>query len=230
MTEGPAIDLDGEQLSVVVRTATIDAHQAAERAPFVQDLLGGRLPVSEYVRLAVQHHAIYTVLEEAVAANSDAALGGLLVPELTRLAALEADLTFLAGPDWVDGAEILTATSAYCDHLREACYGSSVGLVAHHYVRYLGDLSGGQIIGRVLQRVYGFTDERGTAFYRFAAIGSPKAFKDRYRSELDGLGWAGATRARMIDEVTAAYRLNADMFYELAPLPVLASQPHGLRG
>lgn len=221
-----AIDLDDGPLSVVVRTATLDAHQAAERAPFVQDLLGGRLLVGEYVRLAVQHHAIYAVLEEAVAANADTSIAGLLAPELARLATLEADLAFLAGPDWAEDAEILSSTSAYCAHLREVCFGSSVGLVAHHYVRYLGDLSGGQIIGRVLQRVYQFADERGTEFYRFPAVGSPKAFKDRYRALLDGLGWTGATRSLMIDEVTAAYRLNADMFYELAPLPVLASQPH----
>lgn len=203
-------------LSAQIRTASWDAHQAAEHSPFIQQLLGGRLPIDEYARLAAQHHAIYSALELAVAANEDPAVAPFLDPALIRVPAIEADLAHLAGADWRKRVGPLEpATEAYVEHLRRVCFTSPAGLLAHHYVRYLGDLSGGQVIGRVLKRIYGLPDERGTAFYRFTEIDSPKAFKDRYRQLLDTLPWDEATRGRLIDEVNVAFRLNAAMFDEL---------------
>lgn len=199
-------------LAARIRRASAAAHREAEGAPFVQDLLAGRLPVEGYVHLAAQHEAIYRVLEAAVAANADPAVAPFLAPELARLPALEADLAFLAGPGWRDRVPVLAATEAYCDHLHRVTGTWPGGLLAHHYVRYLGDLSGGQVIGRVLARVYRFEDERGTAFYRFPAIPSPKAHKVRYRQLLDALPWAEPDRQRLIDEVGVAYRLNAAVF------------------
>lgn len=217
-------DATGRGFAARIRTETRTAHQEAERAPFVQDLLGGRLPVDDYVRLVVQHHALYSVLEALVAGSADPVVARFAAPELERLPAIVADLEFLAGPDWGARFPVLAATEAYGAHLREVAAAWPGGLVAHHYVRYLGDLSGGQLIGRVLQRVYRFEDQRGTAFYRFPGIASPKAFKARYRAQLDALGWVEPDRRRFVDEVNEAYRLNTDVFYELAPLPVYASR------
>lgn len=202
-------------LSAQIRAASWDAHQAAEHSPFIQQLLGGRLPVAEYARLAAQHHPIYSVLELAVAGNDDPAIAAFLDPALNRVPAIEADLAYLVGADWADRITPLRSTADYVDHLRRVCFTSPVALLAHHYVRYLGDLSGGQLIGRVLKRIYELPDERGTAFYRFAEIDSPKAFKDRYRALLDALPWADDARAHLIDEVNAAFRLNAAIFDEL---------------
>lgn len=214
-----ADDQDDDRLSVRVRAETWEAHQEAERAPFVQDLLGGRLPVADYARLAAQHHAIYQVLEATVAATTEPVLAPFLAPELARVPSIVADLEHLAGPDWDARLPPLAATEAYCTHLRTLGHQWPGGLLAHHYVRYLGDLSGGQVVGRVLQRIYRFDDHRGTEFYRFPDIASPKAFKARYRSLLDALPWDETDRRRLIDEVSLAYRLNTDVFYDLSPLP-----------
>jgi heme oxygenase len=221
--------LDGaadDTFSVLIRTRTWEEHEAAERAPFVQDLLGGRLPLRDYARLVTQHRAIYAMLEAAVAANGDDRIRPFLAPELARSQALEADQTFLADLVGEPPPALLEATRAYCDRLREVCFDWSGGLLAHHYVRYLGDLSGGQVIGRILRRVYGFADDRGTEFYRFDGIASPKGFKERYRDLLDALPVDPGERDRIIAEASVAFALNAELFYELAPLPILASQAH----
>jgi heme oxygenase len=89
------------------------------------------------------------------------------------------------------------------------------GFVAHHYTRYLGDLSGGQAIRRIMQRHFGF-ETNGVGFYLFDQIASPKAFKDTYREQLDAVDWDAAERERVIDEVLAAYRLNTELFDDLA--------------
>lgn len=199
-----------------LRAATEDAHQEAENAPFVRDLLDGRLPVADYARLAAQLHAVYSVLEDAVAANTDPVLKPFLASELTRLPALAADLDHLAGSDWATRLPVLPATEAYRNRLHAVCFDQPARLLAHHYVRYLGDLSGGQLVGRVLRRVFEFEDNRGTEFYLFPDIASPKAFKDRYRTLLDDLPWPEQERRKLIDEANLAFRLNMAVFGDLA--------------
>ena len=86
--------------------------------------------------------------------------------------------------------------------------------IAHHYIRYLGDLSGGQIIKSMLRRAYGYTDE-GVRFYTFADIPKLKPFKDSYRAALDALDLAPAAEALFIAEVNDAYAFNRAVFDEL---------------
>ena len=87
-------------------------------------------------------------------------------------------------------------------------------LVAHHYTRYLGDLSGGQAIGRILDRTFGL-DGKGVSFYDFPEIEKPKIYKDGYRARLDALGLSPEDQDRVVAEVKVAFRLNQAMFVEL---------------
>ena len=86
--------------------------------------------------------------------------------------------------------------------------------IAHHYTRYLGDLSGGQFIGRVMARRFGF-ETNGIGFYVFDEIADPGAFKDVYREQLDAVPWDDAEKACVIDEVLVAYDFNTELFEEL---------------
>jgi heme oxygenase len=88
-------------------------------------------------------------------------------------------------------------------------------LVGHHYTRYLGDLSGGQILSTIASRAMNLTDGQGLNFYRFEAIDDEKAFKDIYRSALDALAVDQAMADRIVEEANEAFRLNMLMFQEL---------------
>ncbi|WP_395110079.1 biliverdin-producing heme oxygenase, partial [Actinomadura sp. SCN-SB] len=102
----------------------------------------------------------------------------------------------------------------YCARLREVCFDWPGGFVAHHYTRYLGDLSGGQYIGVQVRKNLGLAaGDDGVRFYRFP--GEPKSYKDRYRALLDDAPWDRAERARIIAEVKRAYRLNAAVTADL---------------
>jgi hypothetical protein len=70
--------------------------------------------------------------------------------------------------------------------------------VAHHYTRYLGDLSGGQAIGRIIGREFGLDGGVGTAFYSFSEVPKPKLYKDAYRARLDALPLDDVQRARVL--------------------------------
>src|SRR5690606_28115962 len=97
-----------------------------------------------------------------------------------------------------------------------AAEGWVAGVVAHHYTRYLGDLSGGQIISRRVSKQHGL-EKAGVSFYDFTALGSLEDFKNEYRGALDALGatLSAEEQQRMLDEVRAAYGFNTAVFVDL---------------
>jgi heme oxygenase len=203
--------------SEALKEATWSAHSTAEHSSYMEALLGGRLTVEGYAELLVQSHAVYEVLEQAGVEMADDPLAGRFVsPNLTRVPSLEADLNFLVGPDWRAGVTLTPATERYVERLREVCFSWPGGFVAHHYTRYMGDLSGGQIIGKLVQRTYGFADGRGVEFYAFPGIEKPKVFKDRYRTNLNSCDWDAEEQRRVIDEVLVAYELNTALLNDLS--------------
>ena len=89
-------------------------HGVAESERFVTALLDGVLPLEGYVALAVQHYFIYAALETAAEAMREDPMAAPFVDDaLHRLATLEADLTFLVGPDWAEKISPIPATAAY---------------------------------------------------------------------------------------------------------------------
>jgi heme oxygenase len=105
--------------------------------------------------------------------------------------------------------------------LREAATDGPV-FVAHHYTRYLGDLAGGQVVGKVLERAYGVTGP-GALFYDFSPLGSPSAFRVRYRALLDGAAWDDIEQRRVMDEAVRAFELNIAVLDGLAEATGLAA-------
>jgi len=201
-------------LSLRLREGTRPEHEQAEASGFVEQLLAGSLDVAAYADLAAQQLAVYRALEaESATVRADARGAGLVFDELTRTPSIERDLAFLVGPGWADDITIRPATIAYVAHL-QGVGGDLPRYAAHAYTRYLGDLSGGQIIKRMLERHYGLGPD-GLAFYTFDEIPKSKPFKDLYRERLDGLGLDEAEVARAVDEARLAFRLNAAMFADL---------------
>jgi heme oxygenase len=203
-------------LSLALREGTRGEHEAAESSGFVGRLLDGSLDRAAYADLAAQQLAVYTALESAGSRLVDD--GGLVFAELERVPAIEADLAYLYGDDWRAQVRVLPATQEYVRRLEETD-GSLPLYAAHAYTRYLGDLSGGQIIKRMLQRHYGFAAE-GIAFYDFPEIHKLKPFKDVYRERLDALVLDDEARVVVVEEACYAFRLNAAVFADLGAVHV----------
>ena len=107
------------------------------------------------------------------------------------------------------------AGKAYVARIREIAQSQPELLVAHCYTRYLGDLSGGQILKKISQRAMNLTEGEGTAFYEFADIADEKAFKDKYRQAMNELPIDMATAEQIVDEANAAFGMNMELFQEL---------------
>lgn len=205
---------DRPTLSSRLREGTREEHESAESSGFISRLMSGGLSVDAYVALASQQFFVYSALE-AIAADVRTLPQGssLLFDELTRTPSIARDLEHLVGPDWRAIIMPLPATVRYVDALNASAT-SLPRYAAHAYTRYLGDLSGGQIIKRMLERHYGLGPE-GITFYSFEEIPKSKPFKDVYRERLDGLELDEEQLAEAVAEAKGAFRLNQDLFADL---------------
>jgi heme oxygenase len=200
-------------LSVAMRRGSQAEHQEAEDTAFMAELLAGRVDERGYAAYLLRLRVVYATIEDIVAAHhDDPAVAAVADPALERLAAIDADLDHWSG----DGDRTVEspAADAYRQRLVDAAAEWPTLLVAHHYTRYLGDLSGGQAIGRILDRTFGL-DGAGVAFYDFPEIEKPKLYKDGYRARLDALGLDGQQQERVVAEVRTAFRLNQALLAEL---------------
>ncbi|MFE3766350.1 heme oxygenase (biliverdin-producing) [Streptomyces sp. NPDC059104] len=206
-----------DAFSTVIRVASHEQHTEAETSTFMSDLLGGRLGVDAYTRYTEQLWFVYRALEDAAAAlREDPVAGPFIRPELMRVAEIERDLAHLLGPGWRESVVALPATVAYAARVAECAASWPGGYVAHHYTRYLGDLSGGQIIRDKAERTWGFERKGdGVRFYVFADIANPAAFKRTYRELLDAIAADDLEKQRIIDECKRAFDFNGAVFREL---------------
>ena len=213
MTTAETTDID-TPFSARIREATMGAHRDAERSSYVHRLMRGQLPLDGVADLMVQHHAIYRSLERTGdALNGDPVVGPFLGPELLRVPRIEADLHHLIGDDWAERFEVRPATAAYAGNIA-ATAAHPERFVAQHYTRIMGDLSGGQMIRRTLERHYGDGVEGALTFYDFD-IEDLDAYKDAYRARLDLAPWSDVERDAFIDETNRAYTSNSSVFGEL---------------
>ncbi|VXC48295.1 biliverdin-producing heme oxygenase [Nocardioides sp. AX2bis] len=213
--------LDGSvtvRLSTAMRDGSAAEHEAAEGSAFLTELLGGRLRAAGYIAYLRRLRLVYAALEEAVrATTADPLVATVADPGLERLGAIEADLAFWTGEQVAPGTggEIDSAAAhAYAERLRQAAATWGGTVVAHHYTRYLGDLSGGRVIGTLLERTFDLRGG-GVAFYSFALVPKPKRYKDAYRARLDDLPLTGPEVDRVVDEVKVAFTLNQALLTEL---------------
>ncbi|MER7825968.1 MULTISPECIES: heme oxygenase (biliverdin-producing) [unclassified Streptomyces] len=206
-----------DAFSTVIRVASHEQHTEAETSTFMSDLLGGRLGVDAYTRYTEQLWFVYRALEDAAESLKDDPVAGPFIrPELMRVAEIERDLAHLVGPHWQESVAALPATRAYADRVAHCAAEWPGGYVAHHYTRYLGDLSGGQIIRDKAERTWGFERKGdGVRFYVFSDISNPAAFKRTYRELLDAIAADDLEKQRIIDECKRAFDFNGAVFREL---------------
>jgi heme oxygenase len=202
-------------LSARLRADTRELHVQAERSGVMAGLLRGQLPLERYGALVAALYEIYDALEEGLDANAEhPAVAPLRRPGLARRAALAADLAVLRRLGLAPAAATPGATS-YAEHLRRVAADDPVRLVAHAWLRYLGDLNGGRILERVVRERLG-VPEGAMAFYRFPALADPAAAAVQWRAALDELPIDAATVDALVAEASDGFHRHIALFEELA--------------
>jgi heme oxygenase len=200
-----------------LRAETRDLHAAAERAGAMGDLLAGRLPSAGYTALLRSLHVIYDALERALdERRSDPRIAPLRRRALYRTAALEADLAALHGADWAAALAPAPSAVAYGERIERLAAEGSAALAAHAYVRYLGDLHGGQVLAALVRRCFALEGGAGTAFYRFGDEATVVAHRQALREALATLPLTLAEADAVVAEARWAFEQHVRLFEAIA--------------
>lgn len=203
-------------LAVKLREGTKKAHTMAENVGFVKCFLKGVVEKNSYRKLVANLYFVYSAMEEELERHKQhPIISKINFSELDRKSSLEQDLSYYYGNNWREQVSPSPAAEAYVKRIREISETAPELLVAHSYTRYLGDLSGGQILKGIAQRGMNLSEGEGTAFYEFQDISDEKAFKATYRQAMNDLPLDEAAADRIVDEANAAFGMNMNLFNEL---------------
>lgn len=219
--ERPQPDSMPQDLSEALKEATKEVHAQAENAEFMRNFQKGQVTREGFKLVMASLYHIYVALEEEIECNKqNPVYAPLYFPEeLHRRAALEQDMAFWYGPHWQKIIPYTPATQHYVRHLHEVGRTHPELLVAHAYTRYLGDLSGGQVLKKIAQKALDLPSSgEGLAFFTFPNIDSPTKFKQLYRARMNTLEMTPEVRHRVTEEAKSAFLLNIELFEELQGL------------
>ena len=202
-------------LALALKEGTKESHSAAENTKFVASFLRGVVDYEEYRKLLTNFYYVYDTMEQRIRETEDPMVQAIKSEDLERKEAIERDLEYYYGSDWKDKQIPSEACNTYCHRINEIAEKDPYLLVAHHYTRYIGDLSGGKILKEITARVLKPPAGKGLDFYEFPSIPNAKLFKQNYRAVLDNLGVDSSQENALIREANYAFRLNMYMFDEI---------------
>ncbi|KAF8895607.1 hypothetical protein BD779DRAFT_1500478 [Infundibulicybe gibba] len=200
-----------QPLATLLRNSTFEAHEEVAHSPNAMLMLSGKLERDEYVRYLMMLWYVYEAFETALDRHAThPALEPTYNPTLlARTSTLTADISYLLQvpeSSWKSHpihVELMASTpstlTTYVSRINElADSADPTPLLAHSYVRYLGDLSGGQTIRHTLAKAYDLDEASalGLSFYAFkelrsaklASQGEMKRIKDWFRAGMNTAG------------------------------------------
>jgi len=208
-------------LALSLREGTQHAHELAENTIVMQGIFQGVVE-REPIRLWLSRlYYIYEAIEvEMARCTSSAAVRIMHFPTLERLPQIEKDLAFYFGENWQEQIQPSPKTIRYVMRIHAIANDSPELLIAHAYVRYMGDLSGGQGLAAMIRSTLNLNDGQGTAFYEFTdlpTVQDRQQFKQRYRDALNSLSLDTAALLQVVHEANIAFKLNQGILKELEP-------------
>ena len=189
-----------------LKARTARAHVRAEKSGIVADLLRRRASRDAFALFLRNLVPAYIALEEAIASRAGAPVSFIHFPQVARRAALESDVAHMAGADWRD-LPVMPAAADYAARIRHVAKRQPELLIAHAYVRYFGDLNGGQILKRLIGEALELPVE-GLQFYDFPDIADMPSFLADYRAGFERALAAVADAESVLAEAETAFAFN----------------------
>jgi heme oxygenase len=208
-------------LAQALREGTQQSHTLSENTAYMKCFLKGIVEKEPFRKLLANLYFVYTTLEAELACRQDhPILSHIYFPELNRRDNLAQDLAFYYGENWQAEIAPLPSGQIYVSRIQEVAQTQPELLIAHAYTRYLGDLSGGQALSRIVRSALKLPEGQGTTFYEFAqipTIEAKRAFKETYRQALDALPLSPEQVEAIVAEANLAFALNRDVMHDLEP-------------
>ena len=203
-------------LAEQLRQGTTKSHSMAENVSFVKSFLGGVVDKKSYRTLVANLYFVYSAMEKQMLENKDhPSISLIYYAELNRKHSLEKDLEYYYGVQWRELVRPSVVTKTYIDRINNIGLHQPELLISHAYTRYMGDLSGGQILKNIAKSAMQLSGDCGTEFYIFREISNDQEFKELYRQSLNMVSVTDAEIDSIISEANVAFNLNMKMFQEL---------------
>lgn len=207
-----------EALSTLLRSSTGEIHKEAEQRPFMRAFFAGELPRDAYIGWLARQWHLYRTLESALdAIPSDLPEHALVPTSLYPTQRIEADLDHLTRRGWRDQDHLTPATRAYVERIQ------STGefppeLVAHAWLRYMGNVGGRDTLRRIAASSIGAVDgdDPGLSFTDFNAVGEIRPIFADFHAKLNSLPLTDDEKSAAVAEADAGFRLNIALTDELA--------------
>lgn len=206
-----------------LKAQTRDLHARAERSGVMGRLLACKASATAYTALLQNLQALYAALEAAqLRLRDELRRHGVALPALERSRALADDLVVwsarapavASAPG--EGGPLEAVTHTYCARLAQA---DLPVLLAHVYLRLLGDLHGGQILAALVQRQFALPEPGsagagvpGTAFYRFGDAATVNRLRGELRAQLGAVVLTGEQAGRMVAEARWGFAAHIELF------------------
>ncbi len=208
-------------LATQLREGTKHSHTAAENTAFMKCFLKGIVEWEPFRKLVANLYFVYRTLEAEMRRHRDhPVVGPMYFPELEREANLVKDLAFYYGDNWQNEIEASPEGINYVNRIQELSNTEPALLIAHAYVRYMGDLSGGQSLKNIVRSALNLPADKGTGLHEFEQIPTVearRAFKAKYRDALNSLPVDEALAQKIVDEANLAFQMNRNVVHELEP-------------
>jgi heme oxygenase (biliverdin-producing, ferredoxin) len=190
------------------------AHHQAEGMEFSRALLEGRATPLQLAGLLRALLPAYTLLEQE-APDLATALGATNIPwsDLARRHALEHDLKQLAA---LPATPASAAAASWLEQIKLLARQAPHRLMAHVYVRYGGDLSGGQQLGGQADIILGRHGLPALKFWSFEQ--EIPALKIALHDGFEQMDLSEAEEEELLDEAVAAFKLTQKLLAELAEI------------
>ncbi|MEM1255988.1 MAG: heme oxygenase (biliverdin-producing) [Cyanobacteria bacterium P01_H01_bin.21] len=217
-------------LASCLREGTQKSHTLAENTAYMKCFLKGIVEREPFRQLVANLYFVYSALEKEIRRHAHhSVVGPMYFSLLERVPQLEKDLAFYYGDNWRNQIMASSEGVHYVERIRELSTQNPSLLVAHAYVRYMGDLSGGQGLKTIIRSALELPEGVGTAFYEFMdipTVEARRAFKKKYRTALNSLPIEKSLAHQIVDEANLAFQLNRDVMHGLEPLVKAAIGDH----
>jgi heme oxygenase len=203
-----------------LKSRTLDVHRRAERSGVMGELLAGRIRPAAYAALLSNLLVLYETLELALDARGEVLRRlGAAPPAPSRVRALRDDLDSFARAGWSAPAAPAAATAVYVRRLSAIDAAGAHRLIAHAYVRTLGDLHGGQILMRLVREAFAWLPPgEGTRFYEFGDAARVQALREAFRSGLAAIQLPIALADEVVAEACWSFEQHCMMFEQIHAL------------
>lgn len=219
--------------SKLLREGVWDIHSMADSSTVAQDMQEAKTTFEDMKKITAGLYYIYNTLEDAIEQNKDNPyVSKIYYPELFRREHIVEDLKFYFGENYLEQIYPTVAILLYISRISYVAKHEPMLLIAHAYVRYMGDLSGGQMIKDMIRNALNLQNSEGTRFYEFDKIKDVIEFKRNYRASLDTLDLTDEQIKAIIGEANIAFLYNVNFFREVnrpVPYPDEIEKPYLVR-